>query len=230
MANELMTYEPSVAIVTQSGANYTLEIGHGRPPVTLTRDTDFGVIPNTTKPSLYKSGAEKITITYGVAQRYSLDKAIDDYERPFFLYRVKCELVAIVNGVESVVASSYGEANTSEKACGRASPYDTANSRLKIAQKRGLVGAAIALSGISDMFTQDMENEDFMSGAKAMIESADPESYLSQKQIRYLYALGEDSHRNAKQVKELLTAAGYGSTKEIKQKDYDAVIALIKEG
>ena len=34
---------------------------------------------------------------------------------------------------------------------------------------------------------------------------------------------------NAAEVKQILVAQGYTSTKQIKQKDYDAVIDLIKQ-
>jgi hypothetical protein len=232
MENSLAYYEPQRAIVTNNGDNYTLDVGHNRPILNLTRDTDFGVIEGTKKPSLYKPGAEKICLTYGLMQRYFTESAIEDYnaEIPFFMYRIRCDLVANVNGQEQVICSSNGSANTREKRNGRALPWDTANSSLKMAQKRALVGAAISVSGISDMFAQDIENEDFMSGSKTMVESADPESFITKKQVTRLYAVGTAAGKNAKEVKDLLAAKGYGSTKEIQQKDYDAVIALIQEG
>ena len=91
-----------------------------------------------------------------------------------------------------------------------------------------LVAAALSISGLSDAFTQDMENEDFMNNAKTLLASDDPESPVSTAQIRRLYAIGGNVGLTTKEVKDLLAAKGYTSTKQIKQQDYESVCNLIQ--
>lgn len=226
----IIPYEASasLAIAKPSGKNYNVTIGGMT--TKIVRDVDFGVIPKTKKPTLFKSGAEKICMGYGLLQQYEIESKIEQGgKEPFFFYNVKCKLVKVVNGVEYVLASAYGSANTSEKRNGFNSPYDAANSTLKMAQKRALVAAALSISGLSDAFTQDMENEDFMSNAKALIETDAPDSPVTAAQIKRLYAIGGSAGLNAAQTKQLLAANGYTSTKQIKQADYENVCELIRK-
>ena len=221
--------EAQIAVVKTSGKNYLVDCG-GFSTKTLKRGVDFGVIPKTKKPSLFKSGAEKIAMGYGLLQHYTIESKIEEAgKEPFFFYCVRCDLCKVYNGVEYVWTSAYGSANTNEKRNGFNSPYDSANSTLKMAQKRALVAAAISISGVSDAFTQDMENEDFMQNAQALIDTDKPESPISTAQIKRLYAIGGELGMTAGEVKTLLAAQGYTSTRQILQKDYDSVIELIKK-
>lgn len=221
--------EAQVAVVKTSGKNYLVDCG-GFSTKTLKRGVDFGVIPKTKKPSLYKPGAEKIAMGYGLLQHYTIESKIEEAgKEPFFFYCVRCDLCKVYNGVEYVWTSAYGSANTNEKRNGFNSPYDSANSTLKMAQKRALVAAAISISGVSDAFSQDMENEDFMQNAQSLIDTDKPDSPVSTAQIKRLYAVGGEAGLTAAEVKTLLAAQGYTSTKQIKQKDYDAVIDLIRQ-
>ena len=216
------------AIVKTSGKNYLINCAGVEQK--LTRDVDFGVIPKTKKPSLYKSGAEKVAMGYGLLQHYSIESKIEQAgKEPLFYYLVRCDLCKIYNGQEYVWTSAFGSANTSEKRNGFNSAFDAANGTLKMAQKRALVAAALSISGLSDAFTQDMENEDFMQNAQALIGTDKPESPVSTAQIKRLYAIGGEAGLNAAEVKQLLASLGYTSTKQILQKDYDGVIEAIKK-
>lgn len=223
------TAEAKIAVVQPKGKNYLINCGNFGQQ-TLKRDVDFGVIPKTKKPSLFKSGAEKVAMGYGLLQHYTIESKIEQVgKEALFYYLVRCDLVKVYNGVEYVWTSAYGCANTSEKRNGFNSPYDAANGSLKMAQKRALVAAALSISGLSDAFTQDMENEDFMQNAQALIDTDKPDSPVSTAQIKRLYAIGGEAGMNAAEVKQILVAQGYTSSKQIKQKDYDAVIDLIKK-
>lgn len=227
---ELVPYSASAAIatVTPTGSDYMVACGSFG-ETRLTRDVDFGVIPKTKKPSLYKSGAEKICMGYGLLQQYKIETKIENVgKEPLFFYNIKCDLVKVVNGEQYVLTSAYGSANTAEKRNGFNGPYDAANSTLKMAQKRALVAAALSISGLSDAFTQDMENEDFMSGSKTLLATDDPESPVSTNQIRRLYAIGGEAGLTTKEVKDILAANGYTSTKQILQKDYEKICDLLK--
>ena len=178
---------------------------------------------------LSTSGAEKVVSGYGLLQHYFVESAIEQGgKEPFFFYRVRCDLVKVYNGQEYVWTSAYGSANTSEKRNGFNSPFDSANSTLKMAQKRSLVAAALSISGLSDAFTQDMENEEFMANSQKLIDSDKPDSPVSTAQIKRLYAIGGEAGLNAAEVKQVLAANGYTSTKQILQKDYDKIVDLIK--
>lgn len=225
MSESLMISTAERAVMTPKGNNYLISAGTGGVQIPLKRDVDFGKIPKTKKPSLYKSGAEKVVMAYGLLTHYEIESKIEDPnpKSPMFFYTVKCSLVKIHNGIEYVFTTGYGSANTSEKRNGFNSAFDAANSTLKMAQKRALVAAALSISGLSDAFTQDMENDDFMEGAKALVDTDKPDSIISTQQIRRLYAIGADNGLTAQEVKDKLAKISFTSTKQITQKDYERV-------
>ena len=224
------SYTPLNEAVRPKGQNYLVDSQMGLPPVQLKRDTDFGVIPGTKKPSLFKSGAEKVATAYGLCQRYSIESKIESFDgkTPMFYYMVKCDLVKIIDGQEYTIVSAFGSSNTNEKRNGFNSPWDAANGTIKMAQKRALVGAVLALCSGSSMFSQDMEDEQFMKNAAA-ITKTDPESPITAKQITRLYAIAGNAGLTTPEAKQRVVAMGYSSTKDIKQKDYDAVCAKMQE-
>jgi len=229
MSNELTLYEGQKAIVAPKRMNYEISVPGGVPQ-TLKRDVDFGVIPKTKKPSLYKSGAEKICFAYGLMQRYHIESKIEQTEpSPFFFYTVRCDLVKLLpTGQEIVFTSSYGSANTLEKRVGFAGAYDAANSTLKMAQKRALTSAAISICGGSDLFTQDIEDETYITkNYEEMKVTAKDDAPITTSQIKRLYAIGKEAGKNVDEVKNMIIAKGYTSTKDIKQKDYDEVCKLV---
>lgn len=212
---------------TARGKNYTVTI-NGQPAVKLVRDVDFGVIPGTQKPTLYKSGAERILFSMGICSRYTVEKAIEDYgEDPFFFYRVKCSLFRFVNGEEVHITDGMGSANSNERQCGRASKYDLANSRLKIAKKRAMVDACLLVGQLSNAFAQDIENEDFV-GDSAKVEVLDDNAPITTKQAKRIYAIAGANGISQSEAKRILKEAGYESSKDIKQKDYDSVCELFQ--
>lgn len=226
----LYTASAELAEVTPKNRNYLVSCGTAGKQIELRRNVDFGLIPKTKKPSLYKAGAEKICMGYGLLQQPELVDSDKQFSKDgaFFRYVFKCNLVKVVDGKEYVLSCGYGSANTLEKRCGFQSAYDADNGCIKMAQKRALIAAALAISGLSDAFTQDMENEEFMENAKALIDTDKPDSPVNANQIRRLYAIGGEAGMNANEVKQKLAAMGYTSTKQIKQKDYNAVCDALK--
>jgi hypothetical protein len=77
--------------------------------------TDFGTIPGTPKPTLYKPGAEKLTRFFGLAARFDITKEIEQWEgeEPFFYYRYKCSLSRLSDSV--LIAEGEGSCNSHEK-------------------------------------------------------------------------------------------------------------------
>lgn len=213
-----------MAIAKPSGVNYKVTTPHGE--VTLKRDIDFGKIPKTDKPTLLKSGAEKIALSYGLCQQYEMVEHIEQFgKEPFFYYLVKCNLVVPGKDGGVLFSCGYGAANTNERSAGFSSAYDMANTCCKKAQKRALVHAALAISGLSSMFTADMDDEKFLKQADEVVRLTD-DSPVTTKQMRRLYALGADAGLTQQEIRQKIIAAGFTSTKDIKQKDYEKVCAL----
>ena len=75
-------------------------------------DQDYGVIPGTSKPTLLKPGAEKITKIMGLSDRYEILEKLEDWDKPLFRYLIKCTLASLKNGV--VISEGMGECNSYE--------------------------------------------------------------------------------------------------------------------
>jgi len=223
MPSELIVLSDSTpAVVREFRGNYELTAPSGK-KCALRRDVDFGKPTNKIKnPILYKGGAENVRFAYGVFDRYELINAIRDFETGYFMYEFQCKLVVYHNGVEHVVSEGYGSANTRESNVGNASGFDVANSKLKIAKKRAMVDAVITMAGLSSMFTQDMENDDFMAGAIEMNNAKDAD-VITPKQRQRIFAIGSQAGMTTENVRTWLKAEGYASAKDIKQADYDAI-------
>lgn len=233
--NELTLYNYNAAAlivdpIPRTG-NYTICAPDGAPAV-LKRGIDFGMIRKkngdamTKNPTLFKSGAEKVAVAYGLCQRYTIESRIEDTEHGFFYFLVRCDLVKIVNGTEYVITSAYGSGNTREGRTGSQSPYDGANSAIKMAQKRALVSAALSLGCVSDMFTQDIEsdNED----GSAYMTNKDPNAPITAAQVKFFYAACSRHGLTKQEAKNLLKAHGYDSASKVLSKDFDALLDALE--
>ena len=231
MQTELIPYSYEQSALTVSRIprtqDYAISV-YGCAPSTLKRGVDFGMIRKkngdamTKNPTLFKSGAEKVAVAYGLCQRYTVESKIEDVENGFFYFMVRCDLVKIVNGTEYVITSSYGSGNTREGRTGSQSPYDGANSALKMAQKRALVSAALSLGCMSDCFTQDIESD--TEDASVYFADKDPSKPITAKQITFFYAATGRRGMTKNEAKDFLKAHGYTSAKEINSGDFDALL------
>lgn len=205
--------------------NYELTIGAYNS--TLKRDVDFGMITYkakdgtiknvSNKPTLYKSGAEKILLGLGVPYDIEITDSYKDFREGFFYYEVKAKAY---DNKGNIVRVGVGCANTNEKNNGTASAFDTANSMLKKAKKRAIVDLAISLASASDWFVQDIEdtqNEERMKNLQS------DEDCINTKQIKRIFAIANNNEISTEKAKSLLAEWGFVSTKDIKVKDYDAV-------
>lgn len=225
--NELTLYEAGMTLSRPKGENYVVTAPFTGQQTTLKRDVDFGVIPGTKQPSLYKAGAQKIANAFGLLQHYTVESAIEDPTTPVFFYRVRCDLVKIAqDGTEYIFTSGHGSANTMEKRNGRNSAWDGANATLKMAEKRSLTAAVIAIAGLADAFTQDMEAEDFMNREIAI---DNPDDVITPKQRKYLFTIASSVGLNTAEAKEIIKSFGYESATEIKKKDFDTITDTFRE-
>jgi hypothetical protein len=154
----------------------------------MQRETHYGVIPGSKKPSLYKPGAEVLCVTFRVAQSYKVeDLSTADSVR----YRIACIGTHQTTGV--VLGEGIGECSSNEEKykwrraiCKeefdgtpadrkrvkfskyrdniekteqiRTEPADIANTVLKMAAKRAQVAMTLNVTAASDCFTQDIED------------------------------------------------------------------------
>jgi hypothetical protein len=156
---------------------------------TMREDVDYGVIPGTQKPTLYKPGAEKICSLFQLAPRVHVtDLGTPDSVR----YQVRVELYT-VGGIfcgEGIGSASSAETKYQWRAsvCKeefdatpedrrrlaykrgrensyytvmqvRTEPEDGDNTVLKMGKKRALVDAVLTVTAASDIFTQDVEDD-----------------------------------------------------------------------
>ena len=166
----------------------------------LKLDVDFGVIPGTQKPSLYQPGAERINLAFGVRPEYDIIEKELDHDRPILwnkrkktgwdkianeptwtitqgesvgLYRyvIKCRLINKASGQE--VGEACGSASTLESRYVDR-PRENENTVLQQAQKRAFVRATRNTYGISDRFTQDVEDMDLGTGTPQESNGEEP--------------------------------------------------------
>lgn len=131
----------------------------------LKNGIDYGVIPGTHKPTLYKSGAEKVCQLFNLRAEFTCIEAVQDWtgkehglEEPLFFYRYRCTLwYPKTNG--HPVGEGTGSCNSLEnKYRGRNWRFELVNTVDKMAQKRSLVAATLVACGLSAYFSQDLED------------------------------------------------------------------------
>jgi hypothetical protein len=144
----------------------------------LEEGTDYGVVPGTgNRPALFKAGAERLCHCYGLSIHFEVIDQECDHDRENFytdkyrkrqtsegLYRfaILCRLTHRSTG--QAISEAIGTCSTMEsKYISR--PRDCENTVIKMAQKRALVAASLHAFGLSDRFTQDVE--DIHANAKA---------------------------------------------------------------
>lgn len=208
-------YQVPKAEIALKRNNYSVQIGCS--DFTLVRGVDFGKVPKAKTPSLWKSGAEKILMGYGLYYDVVMTDSHKDYSNGFFYY----EFTARAYDQEGrIVRTGVGCCNTSESSFGMAGGFNSANSAIKKAKKRAVVDLALTLGSLSDMFTQDIEDDNNEARASEILRDDDP---ITTKQAKRLFAIAATNEITTEKAKQLLTSWGFSSTRDIKQSDYDAI-------
>lgn len=80
----------------------------------LVPEEDYGTIPGTPKPTLFKPGADKLCELYGLADDFNIESKIEDYtaDPPLFDYTIKYTLTARRDG--RLVGTGVGSCNSWE--------------------------------------------------------------------------------------------------------------------
>ena len=168
----------------------------------LIAGVDYGVIPHCNKPTLLKSGAEKILNYLGLIARTEISNRVEDYNVGFFSYEAKVYLIDY-NGV--VKGEGIGITNTREGKYAKSNGYAVQNTVLKMAKKRALVDAALNVGNLSARFTQDVEDmniePDNVGGKNPdeLRQNNKPKADrpVTQKQIKYLETLMSQHNTSA---------------------------------
>lgn len=215
MANEVIVYDVQKPSINAHKNNYIVKFGERE--FTLKRDIDFGKVPKAKTPSLWKAGAEKILMGYGLYYDVLMTDSYKDFKNGIFYY----EFTARAFDKEGrIVRTGVGCCTTQESGFGSASGYNSANSAIKKAKKRAVVDLALTLGSLSDMFTQDMDDDNNEQRATQILRDDDP---ITAKQAKRLFAIAATNEITTEKAKTLLTSWGFASTKDITQKDYDGV-------
>jgi hypothetical protein len=77
----------------------------------LKMDLDYGIIPGTPKPTLYKPGAEKLRLVYGLSSEQECTEKAVDLDRPYIDYTYRC---TIKTKQGQVLAQCDGSCNSME--------------------------------------------------------------------------------------------------------------------
>lgn len=119
-------------------------------------DIDYGIIPGCKKPSLYKSGAEKLCDIFGLSKHIEITNRLEDWESKIFHFEVKAVLINKRTG--HIEAEGIGCCNNKEKKYSSQDAYNVINTILKMAKKRALIDAVLSATRSSGIFTQDVED------------------------------------------------------------------------
>lgn len=210
---------------------------------------DFGMIPKVDKPCLFKAGGEKTQMLLGLTPQYKLIhrefipnqkheyKAWNDttrkYEtkesiRNYYSWEWSCELwygdvkvgegVGACNSEERKYVSQYDKGE---------SPNSLANTIMKISKKRAFMDAILGVSGLSDIFTQDLEEDESIN--KLKVDKTTKINKLTKDQIKLIYATVGATGLVESDLKQILNEMGYTSIKDCKPEDCNMILEKLKE-
>lgn len=168
----------------------------------LVQGRDYGTFPGVDKKSLFKAGAERCCLAFGLVPRYRIVEKEIDHDRPvpwrkvkakyegprgnrtrvgedittgeslgLYRYVVECEILGRDSGEGA--GSAIASCSTLEsKYIDR--PRDSENTVLQMAEKRAFVAATRTALGLSEQFTQDIEEDPdrFVKGGGAVDDDA----------------------------------------------------------
>lgn len=157
---------------------------------TLKKNHDYGVIPGTPKPTLLKPGAEKIQMLLGVTSEYEVIERVQDYDKGFFAFTVRC--VIHKNGMK--ITEGVGHCNTRERKYVNQDPYTLANTCLKMAKKRAQIDATLTLASLSEVFTQDIED------MQEFIQSEQVETMTAKEAAQIKLTFGKHKGKTLKEI------------------------------
>jgi len=168
---------------------------------------DYGLIPGCPKPSLFKSGAEKLCDIYGFSKLIAVINRFEDWQQGFFSYEVKATLINKRTGL--VEAEGVGSCNSKERKYKNQDAFNITNTILKMAKKRALVDAVLSATRSSAIFSQDIEDlkGDKTNGASPLrVLPVPPDKPVSKQQLIDIFTLVNDKLIPIEKAKSLMIA------------------------
>jgi hypothetical protein len=132
----------------------------------MIESVDYGCIPNTPKPTLFRPGAEKLLAIHGFSTRYETIHRVEAFcdKVPFCLYEVKVLVMCKRSG--QLIAEGLGACNARERKYAKQDPANVANTVLKMAKKRALIDATLLATRTSGLFSSGDTKETSFSAPK----------------------------------------------------------------
>lgn len=181
----------------------------------LEENRDYGTMPGTKEKVLFKPGAERISIAFGCSPKYDVAEREADHDRSvvwrkrkkiwankfhgdktftwqdeegesigLYRYVIRCRLEQAGG---RIVAEGLASCSTMEsKYIDR--PRECENTVLKMAEKRAFVAAVLNAFGLSDRFTQDLEEEDTRREREAAAQDGPPPEPTLQDKMKFIHA------------------------------------------
>lgn len=153
--NKSISIVPDFAI-TLNDAKNRVELLQSFVKEMMIINIDYGFIPNCSKPSLFKSGAEKLCDIFGFSKKIEILNRVEDWEKALFHYEIKTILINKKTGL--IEAEGIGSCNNRERKYKNQDGYSIVNNILKMAKKRAFIDAVLSATRSSGLFTQDMED------------------------------------------------------------------------
>lgn len=116
---------------------------------------DYDRLPNTSKPTLFKSGAEILCGIFGFRTTTRVINRVIDFDKSWFMYEVQ---VSVYDKDDKIIAEGIGSCNSRERKYLRGDFATQLNTILKMAKKRAYVDAILTACHASKVFTQDIED------------------------------------------------------------------------
>jgi hypothetical protein len=171
--------------------------------------TDYGSIEirgKLSKPSLWKSGAEKFGSLMKLRPDFVRDT--ETWEMTGSKAGVFCYRCHLYNFDDKVVGVGLGACTLEEKG--------NYNNAIKMAKKRAFVDAILTTGALSDFFTADLEDMD-----------TKEEYPMSEKQLNYILSLGVGKGKTLAQI-DVFTMKAYGKkVQDISGNQASAVIVRL---
>lgn len=167
----------------------------------MTPGIDYGIVPGANKPTLLKPGAEKLCDAFGFSKRVEVTNRLEDWYRRVFHYEVKVTLICKRSGI--IEAEGIGCCNSKESVYKDQSGHDVVNSIMKMAKKRALIDAVLSATRSSDLFTQDIEEMEWLwnKGAKGYASQSIP---VTRKQLSFIFSIVQQKKIPVDEVKAVM--------------------------
>ena len=160
----------------------------------LEADVDYGFPHGKRegKPSLYKSGAEKLTRLFNLIPHFELLKAIEEENYVYYMFKA-----TLTTASAQVVGEGFGSCNSKEKRHWSDNPLGNANTILKMAKKRAHVDAVLTGLGASNVFTQDLEDMETTEAEQKPTQQTQKQELATEKQNKMITHLIHDLAKEA---------------------------------